>query len=322
MESVENLKKEILELKEKHSALIFAHYYQDGNIQDIADELGDSLFLAQRSSEVKAPVVLMAGVVFMAESIKILSPEKTVLIPDRNAGCSLVDHSPFDKYKKWREEHADAIMVSYVNSSAEVKALTDITCTSTNAVDIINAIPKDRKVLFGPDKNLGEYLAKKTGREMKIWPGSCEVHVLFSAKKLMDLKSEHPDALVIAHPECEDSVLRLSDKIGSTSFLLNEVKSNPTKKFIVATEAGIFHEMKKQRPEAELIQAPAKGNCACNECPYMKMNTLANIRDALKTLDPEVKVDESLIERARVPLERMMKVTRGEQITWPEKFEW
>ena len=182
--------------------------------------------------------------------------------------------------------------------------------------------PKDRKVLFGPDKNLGEYLAKKTGREMKIWPGSCEVHVLFSAKKLMDLKSEHPDALVIAHPECEDSVLRLSDKIGSTSFLLNEVKSNPTKKFIVATEAGIFHEMKKQRPEAELIQAPAKGNCACNECPYMKMNTLANIRDALKTLDPEVKVDESLIERARVPLERMMKVTRGEQITWPEKFEW
>lgn len=322
MESVENLKKEILELKEKHKALIFSHYYEEGNIQDIADELGDSLFLAQRGSEVKAPVVLMAGVVFMAESIKILSPEKTVLIPDRNAGCSLVDHSPFDKYKKWREEHADAIMVSYVNSSAEVKALTDITCTSTNAVDIIKAIPKGRKILFGPDKNLGRYLAEKTGREMEIWPGSCEVHVLFSAKKLIDLKSEHPDALVIAHPECEESVLRLSDKIGSTSFLLNEVKSNPTKKFIVATEAGIFHEMQKQRPEAQLIQAPSKGNCACNECPYMKMNTLSKIRDALKTLDPEVKVDESLIQRARIPLERMMKVTRGEQITWPEKFEW
>jgi len=322
MESVENIKKEIKELKEKHNALIFAHYYQDGEIQDIADELGDSLFLAARGSEVDAPVVLMAGVVFMAESIKILSPEKTVLIPSLEAGCSLVDHSPFDKYKKWREENADAIMVSYVNSSAEVKALTDITCTSTNAVDIISAIPKDRKILFGPDKNLGAYLAKKTGREMKLWPGSCQVHVLFSAKKLMDLKAEHPDALVIAHPECEEQVLAHADKIGSTSFLLKEVRENPKTKFIVATEEGIFHEMKKQRPEATLIQAPARGNCACNECPFMKMNTLAGIRDALKFMKPEVTVADDLIERARLPLERMMKVTKGQVITWPERFEW
>ncbi len=322
METVDQLKQEINELKEKHNALVFSHYYEDGPIQDIADELGDSLFLAARGSEVKAPVVVMAGVVFMAESIKILSPEKTVLIPDRNAGCSLVDHSPFEEYKKWREDNAEAIMVSYVNSSAEVKALTDITCTSTNAVDIINAIPKDRKILFGPDKNLGAYLAKKTGREMKLWPGSCQVHVLFSAKKLMDLKGEHPDAVVIAHPECEENVLRLADKIGSTSFLLKEVQENPKGKFIVATEVGIFHEMKKRSPEATLIQAPAQGNCACNECPFMKMNTLAKIRDALKTMDPQVDVAPDLIKRARVPLERMMKVTNGEQIEWPERFSW
>ncbi len=322
METVDQLKQEINELKEKHNALVFSHYYEDGPIQDIADELGDSLFLAARGSEVKAPVVVMAGVVFMAESIKILSPEKTVLIPDRNAGCSLVDHSPFEEYKKWREDNAEAIMVSYVNSSAEVKALTDITCTSTNAVDIINAIPKDRKILFGPDKNLGAYLAKKTGREMKLWPGSCQVHVLFSAKKLMDLKGEHPDAVVIAHPECEENVLRLADKIGSTSFLLKEVQENPKGKFIVATEVGIFHEMKKKSPEATLIQAPAQGNCACNECPFMKMNTLAKLRDALKTMDPQVDVAPDLIKRARVPLERMMKETNGEQIEWPERFSW
>lgn len=322
MESVDQLKQEINELKKKHNALIFSHYYEDGPIQDIADELGDSLFLATRGSEINVPVVLMAGVIFMAESIKILSPEKTILIPDKNAGCSLVDHSPFNEYKKWREENAEAIMVTYVNSSAEVKALTDINCTSTNAEAIINAIPKGRKILFGPDKNLGAYLVKKTGREMKLWQGSCQVHVLFSAKKLMDLKAEHPDALVLAHPECEDSVLRFADKVGSTSFLLNEVKNNVGKKFIVATESGIFHEMKKQRPEVELVQAPSQGNCACNECPFMKMNTLAKIRDALQNLDPKVEVSADLIERARLPLDRMMRVTRGEQINWPERFVW
>ena len=313
---MQELNQEILELKKKHNALVFSHYYEDGQIQDIADELGDSLFLAQRGAEVDSPVVLMAGVVFMAESIKILSPDKKVLIPDTNAGCSLVQHSPIDKYTKWRNDNPDAVMVTYVNSSAEVKALTDVTCTSTNAEQIIKAIPKNKKILFGPDQNLGRYLVQKTGREMELWPGSCEVHVLFSAKKLLDLRAEHPEALVIAHPECEEAVLSLSDKIGSTSFLLNEVKTNPNNKFIVATEEGIFHQMKKIRPDAGLIQAPARGNCACNECPYMKMNTLVKVRDSLKSLNPEVSVDEALIERARLPLHRMMKITNGEQVDW------
>jgi quinolinate synthase len=316
VESVKEINQEIEELKKKHDALVFSHYYEDGQIQDIADELGDSLFLAQRGAEVDKPVVLMAGVVFMAESIKILSPDKKVLIPDTKAGCSLVQHSPIDKYTKWRNENPDAIMVTYVNSSAEVKALTDVTCTSTNAEQVIKAIPKDKKILFGPDENLGRYLVNKTGRQMELWPGSCEVHVLFSSKKLLDLKAEHPDALVIAHPECEEPVLNLSDKIGSTSFLLNEVKTNPRKKFIVATEEGIFHQMKKLRPDAELIQAPARGNCACNECPYMKMNTLVKVRDALKSLSPEVSVDPDLIEKARRPLHRMMQISRGEAVNW------
>lgn len=316
MESVKDLTQEIEELKKKHNALVFSHYYEDGQIQDVADELGDSLFLAQRGSEVSNPVVLMAGVVFMGESIKILSPEKKVLIPDMNAGCSLVNHSPIDKYTNWRNDNPDAVMVTYVNSSAEVKALTDVTCTSTNAEKIINAIPKDKKILFGPDQNLGRYLVKKTGREMELWPGSCEVHVLFSAKKLFDLKAMHPDALVIAHPECEEPVLEIADKIGSTSFLLNEVKSGTHKKFIVATEEGIFHQMKKLRPEAELIQAPARGHCACNECPYMKINTLTKVRDALKNLSPEVHVEADLIEKARLPLQRMMKITKGEAVEW------
>lgn len=316
MEFVKELTQEIEELKKKHNALVFSHYYEDGQIQDVADELGDSLFLAQRGSEVSNPVVLMAGVVFMGESIKILSPEKKVLIPDMNAGCSLVNHSPIDKYTQWRNDNPDAVMVTYVNSSAEVKALTDVTCTSTNAEKIINAIPKGKKILFGPDQNLGRYLVKKTGREMELWPGSCEVHVLFSAKKLFDLKALHPDALVIAHPECEEPVLEVADKIGSTSFLLNEVQTGAHKKFIVATEEGIFHQMKKLRPEAELIQAPARGHCACNECPYMKMNTLAKVRDALKNLSPEVQVDAELIEKARLPLQRMMKITKGEAVEW------
>lgn len=322
MESIADLKQEISELKKKHNATLFSHYYQDGNIQDIADELGDSLFLAQRGAEVDNPVVLMAGVVFMAESIKILSPEKKVLVPDLKAGCSLVDHSPFEKYKVWREENPEAIIVSYVNSSAGVKALSDVTCTSTNALKIINSIPKDRKILFGPDKNLGRYLAQQTGRGMDLWPGTCEVHVLFSAKKLFELKAEHPDAKVIAHPECDKNVLDHADVIGSTSRLLKEVSDNPEGKFIVATEHGIFHEMQKKSPKARLIQAPAKGNCACNECPYMKKNTLKNVRDALKSLSPEVSVDPDLVKRAKVPLERMMKITNGEEVVWPKSFKW
>ncbi|MEO0337022.1 MAG: quinolinate synthase NadA, partial [Pseudomonadota bacterium] len=262
-----SIEERIQKLKEKHSAVILAHFYEDGEIQDIADFVGDSLALAQFGKKSDAEVILMAGVVFMGETAKILSPEKTVLVPDLNAGCSLVDHSPYDGYLDWRMKHKDAICVSYVNSSAKVKSITDITCTSSNAEKILSSIPADRKVLFGPDRNLGQYLSKKTGRELILWPGACEVHVLFSARKLFELKSEHSDAVVLAHPECLDEVLQYADVIGSTSVILNEVKTNPAMKFIIATEDGIFHQMKKSRPDAELFQAPAEGSCACNQCP-------------------------------------------------------
>ena len=271
-------------LKKKHNALILAHFYEDGDIQDIADHIGDSLFLAQQGQQSEAPVVLLAGVVFMAESVKILSPNKTVLAPDMNAGCSLVQHSPYEKYLEWRKQHPNGIAVTYINSSAEVKSISDVICTSSNAEKIIASIPEDRPILFGPDKNLGRYLAKKFGREMVLWQGACEVHVLFSARKLYELKLEHPDAPVIAHPECDEAVLQYADVIGSTSRLLQEVKDNPAKTFIVATEHGILHQMQKARPDATLIQAPAEGSCACNNCPYMKLNTLEKIEKALESL--------------------------------------
>lgn len=315
-----NLVEEIKSLKEKRNALILAHFYEEGAIQDIADEIGDSLFLAQRGQSADNPVVLLAGVVFMGESVKILSPDKTVLVPDLDAGCSLVDHSPYDEYLKWRLKHPEGICVTYVNSSAAVKSITDVVCTSSNAEKIINAIPKDRPILFGPDKNLGHYLSKKLNREMILWPGACEVHVLFSSRKLFELKTENPDAVVIAHPECMEAVLQYADVIGSTSRLLEEVRTNPAKKFIVATEDGIFHQMKKVRPDAELIQAPAEGSCACNQCPYMKLNSLEKIRDALANLKPEVSVAPEIIERARLPLQRMLDITAGKSVVWPERF--
>lgn len=319
--STQSLLNEISELKKQRNALVLAHYYEDGDIQDIADAVGDSLFLAQEGEKATHPVVLLAGVVFMAESVKILSPEKTVLMPDPNAGCSLVDHSPYDKYLEWRRQHPDAIAVTYVNSSAAVKSITDVCLTSSNAEKIINAIPRDREILFGPDRNLGRYLAHKLDRPMTLWPGSCEVHVLFSSRKLHELKTEHPSALVIAHPECNEAVLRYADVIGSTSRLLQEVRENKAvNEFIVATEAGIFHQMQKARPDAKLYQAPAEGSCACNECPYMKMNTLEKVRNALRDLKPEVQIDAELLAKARVSLTRMMAITRGESVTWPERF--
>jgi quinolinate synthase len=312
---------DILALKKKHRAVILAHYYEDGEIQDIADHTGDSLYLAQVGQKIDAPVVLLAGVVFMAESVKLLSPEKTVLVPDLNAGCSLVDHSPYDKYLKWRQQYPDALAVTYVNSSAAVKSITDTCVTSSNAEKIIGAIPKDRRILFGPDRNLGHYLAKKLNREMILWPGSCQVHVLFSARKLFELKEQHPKALVLAHPECDDAVLQYADVIGSTSRLLDEVKNNrQVNEFIVATEDGIFHQMKKARPDVTLIQSPTEGSCACNQCPYMKMNSLEKIRHALETLSPAVNVESKYIDSARVSLERMMAITEGRPVTWPKEF--
>ncbi len=313
----DTLRAEIHELKAQHNALILAHYYEDGEIQDIADFVGDSLALAQWGERAPNPVILLAGVIFMAESAKILSPTKTVLMPDMNAGCSLVDHSPIDKYNAWKAQHPGAVMVTYVNSSAAVKAITDVTCTSSNAEKIIRAIPEDREILFGPDYNLGRYLMKKTGRKMLLWPGACEVHVLFSARRLFELKSSNPDAPVLAHPECPEAVLQYADVIGSTSRLLEEVQTNTkAKRFIVATEPGIFHQMQKARPEVELIQAPAEGSCACNECPYMKLNTLEKIATSLRTLTTQVQVPLDIIEKARVPLRRMLQLSVGQKVEW------
>lgn len=317
-----SIEAEIAELKKKRNAVILAHYYEEGDVQDIADHIGDSLFLAQVGQKSEAPVVLLAGVTFMGESVKLLSPEKTVLLPDTKAGCSLVDHSPYEKYLAWRREYPDAIAVTYVNSSAAVKSITDVCVTSSNAEKIINAIPRDRRILFGPDRNLGRYLAKKLNREMILYPGYCEVHVLFSAKRLFELKSKYPEARVLAHPECDEAVLQYADVIGSTSRLLDEVKTNlACKEFIVATEDGIFHQMRKARPEATLIQAPPEGSCGCNQCPYMKLNTLEKIRNALRDLSPAIDIETDLAEKARVSLDRMMAITDGRAVEWPARFE-
>jgi quinolinate synthase len=318
MESIES---QIQALKKKHQALILSHFYETGDIQDLADGVGDSYYLAQMGQKSEAPVVLLAGVVFMAESVKILSPQKTVLMPDPNAGCSLVDHSPFDKYLAWREANPTGIAMTYINSSAAVKSISDVICTSSNAEKIVRAIPENRPILFGPDKNLGRYLATKLGRKMELWNGSCEVHMLFSSRKLFELKQQYPKALVIAHPECTDAVLQYADVIGSTSRLLEEVKNNKSvREFIVATEYGIFHQMQKVRPDAVLVQAPAEGSCACNECPYMKLNTLEKIKAALESLQPQVQLSDDLIARSRISLQRMMDLSEGRSVQWPERF--
>ncbi len=315
VESINKLK------KEKDVALL-AHFYQEGPIQDIADYVGDSFYLAKIGQQVPNKNILLAGVVFMAESLKIMNPTKTVLVPDLGAGCSLVFGSPYDQYLAWRRKFPDAICVTYINSSAEVKSISDVIITSSNAAQIVDSIPKDRPILFGPDQHLGRWLEKKLNRKFELWSGACEVHILFNAKRLYSLIQEHPDAVVIAHPECEDSVLQYADVVGSTSRLLEEVKNNPLKKFIVATETGIFHQMRKLRPDVELIQAPVMDEaCACNDCPYMKLNTLQKIELALKTFKPEVTLDESLRQKAFVSLDRMMKITSGQPVQWPQRFD-
>jgi len=306
---MDDLRQQIYQLKAERNALILAHYYENSSIQDLADEVGDSLFLAQTGKSASNPVILLAGVVFMAESVKILSPEKTVLVPDLDAGCSLVRHSPYDSYKKWRQSHPDAVMVTYINSSAEVKSLSDVIVTSSNAEKILRSLPPKKDVLFGPDQHLGRYLEKKTGRNLILWPGACEVHVLFSAKKIFLLKREHPNAVVLAHPECVQDVLDEAHVVGSTSHLLREVRENPEKEFIVATEPGILHQMRRSRPDATFFEAPVEGSCACNQCPYMKLNTLEKIAQALRSLSPQINLSSDLIERARKPLDRMLTIT-------------
>jgi len=303
---------EINRLRNEKNVVILAHYYQVPEIQDIADFVGDSLALAQAAADTQADIILFAGVHFMAETAKILNPEKKVLLPDLLAGCSLAESAPKDKFEAFKKQHPNHIVVSYVNTSADIKALTDIVCTSSNAEKIINSIPKDKNIIFAPDKNLGAYLIKKTGRDMLLWDGACEVHEEFSLEKILTLMKEHPDAKLIAHPESRDYILDIADYIGSTSGLLKYVQESDAKKFIIATESGILHKMRQLAPDKILIPAPPEDDdnaCACTECPYMKRNTLEKIYLALKYELPEINVEENLRKKALISIQRMLELS-------------
>lgn len=300
---------EIEKLKKEKNAVILAHYYQEPDIQDIADYIGDSLGLSQQAAKTDAEVIVFAGVHFMAETAKILSPEKKVLLPDLKAGCSLSDSCPPHLFAKFKEKYPDHLVITYVNCSAELKAMTDIVCTSANAVQIVESLPKDQKIIFGPDKNLGAYVAKKTGRDLVLWNGACMVHEIFSIQRILKLKEKHPDAKFIAHPECEDVVLNMADYIGSTTGLLKYTIENPAKEFIVATESGIIHQMEKSNPDKVFIPAPPDNNCACNDCPHMKLNTLEKLYLCIKNGSPEVNIPMDIITKARVPIERMLEIS-------------
>jgi quinolinate synthase len=304
-----DLDDEIQRLKRERNAILLAHYYQESEIQDLADFIGDSLALAQAAKRTEADVILFAGVHFMAETAKILNPTRTVLVPDMGAGCSLADGCPIDRFMAWKARHPGAVVVSYINCSAEVKAESDYICTSSNAVKVVRAIPADRQVLFAPDRNLGRYVMKQTGRDLVLWPGTCIVHETFSQRKLIDLKLKHPSAKIIAHPECEEALLDMADFIGSTAQLLSFVENDNSREFIVATESGILHQMRKRAPEKQLIAAPPLGNCACNECPFMRLNTPEKVYLALRDLSPELVMDETLRQRALVPIERMLALS-------------
>ena len=299
---------EIDDLRRRRNAIILAHYYQEPDIQDLADYIGDSLQLAKAARDTDADVILFCGVHFMAETAKILNPERVVLIPDMKAGCSLADAAPAKRVAKWKAEHPGAQLVSYVNCSAGVKALSDIICTSSNAVAVINSIPEDQQILFCPDKNLGRWLIQQTGRDMELWQGTCIVHETFSEQKLVQLKIRHPDAKVIAHPECEPNLLQHADHIGSTSSLLRyATTTDEADTFIVGTEPGILHQMQKAAPDRTFLPLPGMDEtCACNECPHMRRNTLEKIRDALRDLQPRIEMREDLRTAALAPLERMM----------------
>ncbi len=300
----------INELRKSLNAIILAHYYQESEIQDLADFIGDSLELSKQAAKTDAEVIVFAGVHFMAETAKILNPTKKVIIPDLTAGCSLSDSCPAPLFKKFREEQPEYYAVTYINSSAEVKALSDIICTSSNAEKIIRAIPENQKILFSPDRNLGRYLMEKTGREMLLWDGTCMVHEQFAKQKIEILKLQNPDALLIAHPECEESILDISDFIGSTSQLLKFVKENSAKKFIVATESGILHQMQKICPGKIFIPAPPEDStCACNECPHMKKNTLEKLYLCMLEGKPEIVLSDEIINRAYLPIKRMLDLS-------------
>ncbi|MFN8390964.1 MAG: quinolinate synthase NadA [Bdellovibrionota bacterium] len=307
--SSSSLSEAILELKAKKNAVILSHYYQEGGIQDVADYVGDSLGLAQYGAKVNARIIVLAGVVFMAETAKILSPDKLVLCPDLNAGCSLADNCPADEFRAFKAKYPGHTVVTYVNCSAEVKALSDILCTSSNAVKIIESIPKDQPIIFGPDQHLGRYLIKKTGRDMVLWQGSCIVHETFDVKRITQLKARYPESLVIAHPECRDAVLSMADHIGSTSSLLKFTQESPAKEFIVVTEAGILHQMEKASPHKIFHAAPNAEHCNCAECPFMRLNSLEKIYRCLQNEQPQVRVPEEIRRLAVIPLERMLALS-------------
>lgn len=307
-----DLVKEIKRLKKEKNAVILAHYYQVPEIQDIADYVGDSLGLSQKAAETDADIIVFAGVHFMAETAKILNPSKTVVLPDLNAGCSLADSCPPEAFEVFTKAHPNHVVITYVNCSAEIKALSDIVCTSSNALKIVKSIPKDTPIIFAPDKNLGKYIINETGRDMLLWDGSCVVHEAFSMDKLIELHKKHPDNKIIAHPESETHILDTATYIGSTTGMINYVKEHQDQKFIVATEAGILHKMQQEMPNTELVPAPAKedNTCACSECHFMKMNTLQKLHDCLLNESPQIDVDASIIDRALLPIERMLELSK------------
>jgi quinolinate synthase len=296
-------------LKKELNAVILAHYYQDPDIQDIADYIGDSLELSRKAAATNADVIVFAGVHFMAETAKILNPDKLVLLPDLDAGCSLADSCPPDEFAAFKAAHPGHLVVSYINCSAEIKALSDIICTSSNAVKIINQIPKNQPIIFAPDRNLGRYVSEQTGRNLVLWQGSCMVHENFSEKKLVQLKIQHPTAEIIAHPECEPAVLRHADYIGSTSALLNYTQNSNNQIFIVATEPGIIHQMEKRVRNKTFIPAPPINNCACNECPHMRLNTLEKLYLAMENRAPEITMAEEIRVAALKPIQRMLEMS-------------
>ncbi len=303
-----SLAEEILDLKRERGAMLLAHHYQESEIQELADAVGDSLELARKAQNFDGPVIAFCGVWFMAETAKVLNPSKTVIVPDREAGCSLVDACPVDQLRAWKARHPDHAVVSYINTSVEVKAESDIVCTSRNAVDVVNSIPAERPLLFLPDRNLGNYVQQQTGRRnMSIWQGACIVHATFPARRVAAAKSEHPQALVVAHPECPTDVLRMADFVGSTSALIEWCVKNDAGEFIVMTESGVRYSLEKRAPGKKFYFV-ANENCNCSECPYMKRNTLEKLRDALLHLQPAVEISAELIERARRPVERMLEL--------------
>lgn len=305
-----NLKEEILKLKKEKNAVILAHYYQKGEIQDLADYIGDSLALAQIASRIDAPIIVLCGVHFMGETAKILCPDKKVLIPDTNAGCSLADSCPANEFEKFIKEHPGHTVISYVNTSAGVKALTDVLVTSSNARQIVESFPEDEKIIFGPDRNLGNYINSITGRNMVLWNGACHVHEQFSVEKIVELKKLHPGAKLLVHPECKNSIVILADKVGSTAALLNYAVNSEEKEFIVATESGIIHEMTKKCPDKVFIPAPPEDStCACNDCSFMKLNTLEKLYNCLKYEQPFIEVNKEVAEKARIPIQRMLDIS-------------